>query len=370
MRYLLSLFLLLAIPEDTHWWSVQTSGIDTNLRAVDIFVGDYVNDVIASIVWATGSNGVVLRSTDQGKTWQRLHVPDAEKLDFRGIQAVSLKSAYLISIGEGEKSRIYKTTDAGASWVLEYTGNRPAIFLDGISCVSENECFAISDPVDGKFLVLATTDGNHWKELPRDQMPAALTNEGIFAASNSAFLASKNESEKATELLFGTGGPAARFFRSTDSGHTWTVSETPITHANASSGIFSICRAMESIIIVGGDYKDISRDIAVAAYSTDSGRTWKLSSSQPGGFRSAVTSYDGYRIAAVGPNGTDVSQDLGVHWKHTDSLNLNAMAISRWLGTGWAAGPGGTIAMFHNRTQYLIRLDSPPKVTDKAVGTR
>lgn len=48
-------------------------------------------------------------------------------------------------------------------------------------------------------------------------------------------------------------------------------------------------------------------------------------------------------LAAVGPNGEDVSEVGGVHWKHTDSLNLNALAILD-LWHGWAVGPNGTIA--------------------------
>ena len=71
----------------------------------------------------------------------------------------------------------------------------------------EKDCFAISDPVDGKFLLLHTEDGEHWKELPREQMPAALPKEGVFAASNSSLTLCGEEGE---ELFFGTGGPVAR----------------------------------------------------------------------------------------------------------------------------------------------------------------
>lgn len=353
MRLIL-LFLLLALPEDTHWWTIQSSGIDSNLRAASVFVGKSRHGESPTIVWGSGSNGVVLRSTDRGRSWKRLHVKGAENLDFRGIQAVSLKTAYLMSAGEGEKSRIYKTTDAGATWTPQYTANRQAIFLDGISCTSETHCFSISDPVDGEFLILSTTDGLHWNELPRDSMPPALPNEGIFAASNSAFLASENRTTHTTDILFGTGGPAARVFHSSDSGHTWTVSETPVTHSNASSGIFSICRVSKTIIAVGGDYKAPASDFAVAAYSHDDGLTWKLSANQPGGFRSAVTAFDGYGIAAVGTSGTDISTDLGLHWQSTEPLNLNAMALSTPLQSGWAIGPHGTIALFKNRTPYLM----------------
>jgi photosystem II stability/assembly factor-like uncharacterized protein len=343
MRYL-SLFLLLAFPQNTRLWHVQCADLDSNLRSVSVFASSNPNT--SSIVWASGSKGLILRSTDLGKTWNHLSVPNADKLDFRGIFAVNETTAYLMSIGEGSNSRIYKTSDLGVTWTLQYTADRPAIFLDGIQCISPTHCFAISDPVDGKFFLLSTTDGSHWSELSREKMPAALPKEGIFAASNSAFLATENPATHSTELFFGTGGPAARVFHSSDSGHTWTVSETPLAHSNASSGIFSLCRAGKTLVIVGGDYKATTTATAVAAYSPDDGRIWKLSNTQPGGFRSGVVAFDATSIIAVGTSGTDVSHDLGFNWQPAGPLNLNAATFSPSLHSGWAAGPNGTIAIF------------------------
>src|SRR6267378_6796406 len=124
------------------------------------------------------------------------------------------------------------------------------------------------------------------------------------------------------EIFFGTGGPAARVFHSSDSGRTWTVAETPVAHGYASSGVFSISRGDEKeVVAVGGDYQDHARASGAAAYSRDKGKTWQLSAQQPGGYRSAVAHIDDGRWVAVGPNGEDISGDFGVHWKHTDSLN-------------------------------------------------
>jgi hypothetical protein len=61
---------------------------------------------------------------------------------------------------------------------------------------------------------------------------------------------------------------------------------------------------------------------------------------------------------AVGPNGEDISGDFGVHWKHTDSLNLNAVALLD-IWTGWAVGANGTIARFVNHYGYEIRYRQP-----------
>src|SRR5262249_36556030 len=153
-----------------------------------------------------------------------------ETLDFRGIVAFDATTAYLMSSGEGERSRIYKTTDGGETWSLQDSDNRKEFFLDSIACISEKECMALGDPINGKFLLLKTSDGEHWNPLPTDHMPPALGGEGAFAASNSCIVL------KGNEIYFGTGGPAARVFHSRDGGLTWTLTRTPVLQGNPSSG--------------------------------------------------------------------------------------------------------------------------------------
>jgi photosystem II stability/assembly factor-like uncharacterized protein len=331
-----SIFLCSAVDESSQW-SVQTSGIDTNLRGVSIatFSGPGPGGS-APVIWASGSNGVILQSKDRGATWKRLSVAGGERLDFRSIQARDAETAYVMSSGESDKSRIYKTSDGGANWKLQYSGTRKEFFLDALVCAG-SVCYALSDPVDAKFVILHTVDGENWKELPSDHMPAALQGEGAFAASGTC-LAVRN----IQEIIFVTGGPAARVFYSSNGGGSWTVKSAPIVSGNASSGAFSIALRGKLAAIVGGDYKDANKSDRVAAYSVDAAKNWALSQQQPGGYRSAVT-WAGKLLVAVGPSGEDVSNDGGTHWKAGGSLNLNALAArdSKYI---WAVGPNGTVA--------------------------
>lgn len=286
-------------------------------------------------MWVSGTKGMILRSLDDGKFWKQLKVDEGADLDFRDIESFGEDTAYVMSSGDGEKSRIYKTTDGGKTWTLQFTDKRAGFFLDSLTCDSRIHCFALSDPVEGKFLILSTNDGQHWKELPRDKMPAALPTEGAFAASGTSIAICKNG------IYFGTGGPAARVFHSVDRGRSWTATETPTASGNASSGIFSIACHGQSLVAVGGDYKEPSGAQKVAVYSADSGTTWHLAEQQPAGYRSAVAFLSGKRWMAIGTNGSDMSDDGGVHWRRMDELNLNAINLSG--SRSCAVGPKGTV---------------------------
>jgi len=48
-------------------------------------------------------------------------------------------------------------------------------------------------------------------------------------------------------------------------------------------------------------------------------------------------------LIAVGPNGTDVSRDLGESWKRTSDEGFHALDFSPDRKAGWAAGSDGRI---------------------------
>ena len=81
-----------------------------------------VSPVNSHVVWAAGTGGTYVVTTDGGETWTAGVVPGAESLQFRDVQGVSDKVAYLMSIGNNTTDfRIYKTEDGGANWTLQFT---------------------------------------------------------------------------------------------------------------------------------------------------------------------------------------------------------------------------------------------------------
>src|SRR5579862_3438342 len=57
-----------------------------------------VSPVNSQVVWAAGTGGTYVVTTDGGQSWKSAVVPGAEKLQFRDVQGVSDKIAYLMSI--------------------------------------------------------------------------------------------------------------------------------------------------------------------------------------------------------------------------------------------------------------------------------
>ena len=75
-----------------------------------------VSPVDSRTVWASGRGGTFVVTTDGGRHWKAAVVPGAEALQFRDVQGVSDKIAYLQSIGNNATDfRIYKTVDGGAN---------------------------------------------------------------------------------------------------------------------------------------------------------------------------------------------------------------------------------------------------------------
>ncbi len=297
-----------------------------------------VSAVSAAVAWASGANGTWLRTIDGGSTWRAATVPGAANLDFRSLRAFSERSAYLLSSGPGEMSRIYKTTDAGANWRLLHINPDPKGFWDALGMWDENHGIVIGDPVNGRFVVYTTNDGASWQQ---QKGPPAQNQEGAFAASNTCLF-----TWGAREAWFGTGGAGgARVFHTDDGGKTWTVAKTPVRNDSTNAGIFSVGFSdPRHGVAVGGDYSKPTENRGNIALTDDGGKTWTASSTMPpSGYRSAIAYVDDRKMwIATGTSGSDVSTDGGRTWRQFDSASYHAMSFAG--AAGWAVGPAGAMA--------------------------
>ena len=356
----LVLALLLAAGSAGAQWEILFSGSTADLRGID--------NVGKGIAWASGIDGTVLCTTDDGAHWQRCATPpDAEHLDFRGVQAFDGITAIVMSSGKGPLSRLYKTTDGCQTWKLLFTNPDPDGFWDVVRFDVRKPEFAstdrqtrehglvIGDPVNGAFAIFETADsGNNWHPWGpyKTNRPAkARRGETVFAASDSSLAAPAIDEP----FVFVTGGKGgARLF--IPKGHSpfdaafWTAFSTeriPIPTGDA-SGAFSVAANRMDIMIVGGDFGNPASqgNSAFLPYSVCNCYFTKPTS-PPHGFRSAVA-YDAASKTwiTVGPNGTDISTDDGRNWR---ALRLGANdppdADQHWnaLSLPFVVGPHGRI---------------------------
>jgi len=314
-------------------WQTQTIDTKADFRGLCV--------VSPKVIWVSGTKGTYARTTDAGKNWSVGAVPDAEKLDFRAVKAFGEATAYLLSAGPGDASRIYKTVDGGKSWSMQFQSADAAAFFDAIAFWDEKNGIVLGDPVKGQFQLLVTADGGaNWKPLAAKNLPPALPGEGAFAASGTCLVI-----QGETDVWFATGGAkTARIFHSKDRGQIWEVSDTPVVAGVESAGIFSIAfRDKQHGMIVGGNYRKPSDSGATAAITSDGGQTWTpLDKRLP--FRSAVA-WGKDRWVVVGTSGSHASQDNGDTWKLLDREDYNSVGFIS-TGEGWAVGPKGRIATF------------------------
>jgi photosystem II stability/assembly factor-like uncharacterized protein len=153
---------------------IISKDVKTDIRGLSV-----VNDVV---VWASGSNGTIGKSTDGGKTWKWSIVKGFEKRDFRDIEAFDALTAIVMVVDA--PAYILKTIDGGETWKIVYENQTKGMFLDALEFWNEVSGIVIGDPIDNKVFVARTFDGgNNWVDIPDSYRPVADSGEAFFAAS-------------------------------------------------------------------------------------------------------------------------------------------------------------------------------------------
>ncbi|MEL7499967.1 MAG: YCF48-related protein [Planctomycetota bacterium] len=304
-------------------------------------------------VWASGSKGTIINTTDGGDNWTVRTVDGAEDLDFRDIHAID--DGTVVAMTSGTPARIYRSTNGGISWKLCYENKDERVFLDALSFWDDQNGIVMGDPIGEAVFLLRTTDGGRtWSQFKT--APQANKGEAGFAASGTNAIALGTQ-----KYLIALGGAekgdshkSSRVVMTLDRGGRWFAATVPM-HRTESAGIFSLCFVDEKYgVAVGGDYQQPDATDGNYAITSDGGRTWTSPKTKqsPSGYRSGVAvSRKGreIRLVAVGPNGTDVSLDLGKKWRKISNEGFHAVDFTSDGTIGWATGADGRIGRWTNR---------------------
>ena len=345
MRLVLFLFFIATIfffpnntqaQKDIPTVELLTSGTKTSLRGLSV-----VND---NVVWVSGSNGTVGKTTNGGKNWNWLTVKGFESRDFRDIEAFDASTAIIISVDE--PAYILKTTDGGESWKIVYENKTKGMFLDAMEFWNEQHGVVIGDPVNGKFFLAKTSDGgNTWQDIPFENRPAADSGEACFAASGTNIrMLDRNES------VFVSGGKRSRVFTRN------RIIELPIIQGRETAGANSIsvydddkAKAARRMIVVGGDFNADTSAEKNCFFTDNGGQTWIAPKIPPHGYRSCVEFLSKKIILTCGLTGVDYSSDSGKIFKLVSKEGFHVCRIAKYGTSVFLAGANGKVAKLNWR---------------------
>ena len=378
MFRLLALFALIALaPFVSAQWEMEESNSTASLRGI-VSVG-------GGVAWASGTGGTVLRTEDGGYVWQGcVAPPDSTKLDFRAIQAWDENTAVVMSSGPGDLSRLYRTTDGCRTWKRLLTNPDKEGFWDALQFTDRQHGTLLGDPVDGHFVLLTTSDGGAtWTPLTV-AAASPVKDLGVFAASNSSLLMRSPSSR-----IFCTGGkagamviqqgigpqPGTRKPGEIGFGNTSSSEELISFDKSETSGCFSLATSGDArgiVVAVGGDYAhpEQTDNIAWTTASADDPENkqhplfrFAPAKVKPAGYRSAVAFNAQTRSwIAVGPGGTDLSNDDGQTWRPLKPGPQEAQgADMQWnaLSLPFAVGPHGRIGKLRGEAFQDNRSPTP-----------
>ncbi|MDP2956236.1 MAG: hypothetical protein Q8N53_07435 [Longimicrobiales bacterium] len=311
-------------------WEVQYQD------STSLFIGLSIVD--SSTVWVAGQPGLWGRTTDGGATWTVATVPGADSLAFRDVHAFSADEAFVLSIGNGEASRIFRTRDGGATWVLSFRNEDPGAFFDCLSFWDRERGIAFSDSHDGEFTLIRTADGGEsWTRVDPAAVPDARPGEGAFAASGTCV---ETRSGGLGWFVTGASGVDTRVMRTADYGATWAEAPTPVPSTQPDEGLASVVFFDDLRGVAFGTAHDSTATNVTT--TSDGGATWVPAGRALDGVVYGAAVVPGTAtptLVAVSPRGSAYSSDNASTWTLFDTANHWTVSFLS-ADVGWAGGRG------------------------------
>lgn len=330
--FYLAILTVLAFNANSQSLQILTSDNQTSLRGLCV-----VDD---KTVWASGSNGTIIKSIDGGLTWQSIIVKGYEMRDFRDIEAFDTSIAIIMAVAE--PAVILKTKDGGKNWYKVFEDSAKGMFLDAMDFADRKTGAVIGDPINNKVFMAMTFDqGDSWVDPMQgdtSKLPTLYANEAFFASSGTNIRIKRNRNR---ELVGGfvSGGTRSRLFTKT------STSTIPILQGKESTGANSIAfNSADNIVIVGGDFKNDKDTSGNCVLSEDYGKTWHFSKIPPHGYRSCVSYINENQLITCGTSGVDISKDEGNNWQLISNESFHVVQKAKNGNVIFLAGNKGRIA--------------------------
>jgi photosystem II stability/assembly factor-like uncharacterized protein len=209
MKKALTLFCILclftaSLHSQTPWVELNT-GITKRLNSISS-----IKDVS---VWACGTEGTVIRSTNSGDSWINANPEPSipASIDLHHIYSTGSGSAFVCG-NDSQNSYIFKTSNSGLTW--EQVLIQPWGKFNAVHFPTDTSGIVVGSPAAGRWSIWKTTNGgNSW-----DSSGCYLRATGNEKGFENSLWATGNK------IWFGTDN--YRIYNSTDFGGTWTVYST------------------------------------------------------------------------------------------------------------------------------------------------
>lgn len=292
-------------------------------------------------IWASGTNGGIYHSIDNGQQWDKIEGPkNSQDLQFRDIQPLDNGGLIVMSAGEGDSSRIYRTLDSGKHWQLQISGQRASTFYDCLHFINEQDGWLYGDSDEDGLFILATNDGGiSWQ---RQALPfAAQAGEGGFASSGTCL----NKGQDGN-IYIGTGnGISPRVL--IKHGQNWQSVDVPLAGGEA-AGVFSLQQAGQWLYVFGGSLKEQDKAAKALRYNLVS-KQWSYLPEVPlksAVYGSALIKKDNkIHVLIANPQGVSIWQEGADNWKSLSTNNIWSLACDEQLGC-LGVGKDGLVESF------------------------
>jgi photosystem II stability/assembly factor-like uncharacterized protein len=326
------------------------AGITTSVRGLSV-----VDD---NVFWASGSSGMVAKSTDGGKTIQWQQLKGYEKRDFRDIEAFDSNTAIIMAVDW--PAIILKTKDGGKIWYKVFEDSTKGMFLDAMDFDKVNPYFSINDtvnnevfgivigdPINGKpFFAVTSNAGSTWVKIPKAKDEQfLLMNEGeAFFASSGTNIKITNYDDFSPPFAV-TGGKSSRLI---DFLYHQDYGKLPIVQGKESTGANSIDvnNKTKRAVIVGGDFandKDTTLNCVLINFNSNPPQ-FTHPQTPPHGYRSCVIYIAENKLITCGTSGIDISTDGGNNWQLISNENYYVVQKAKNSTAVFLAGNKGRIA--------------------------
>lgn len=335
---LFTLIILFLLQTANAGWKLLNSPTTENLQSI-FFTSPNTG-------FAVGENGMIIRTTDGGETWDKLYITGND------LYQVFFTDANHGWIG-GFKI-ILATTDGGQNWTIQYSQGsgfpayrvKSIYFLDNKNGFAGMQRMMEANSVDNRLSVMKTTDGGQtWNEIWSSNDHPQYLHKIAFRNSKEGWIA--GAASILNDFLF---------LHTTDGGYTWEYVPNPYYTLKERYELF----IYNNWVFSAG--ATLSGSYSSKIMRSSDGQNWKLYDVDGNvTIRALCFSSTNSGWAGASKGYLYHTTDFGVTWSKENSPTSENIEDIMFISdnTGWACGTNGLLMKYESSTDIKTNINTP-----------